>query len=316
MPLEVIVVENYEIMSDAAASILILEMSQATVLEGRKFNLGLAAGSSPLGLYLRIAQRQGEFDPTNIRSWNLDEYAGLPENHPESYAFQMEQNLFGKLNPRFAKIFIPEGDKIDAARLEGELKEKPQTAELDGRYSGKAIVIKTFSGYTGRIKRTILVPYLESIVSAGGIDWQIAGVGRKGHIGFHESGVPLEYGIMLVKLSDETIADAVKDGHFLSAEEAPKYAVSLGAEGLMRYSKNILVLASGDRKTEAIAKALLGPMTSDSPISAMQKRIGSSSKVIYVVDEIAAAEILGRERKLTEKGIKLRDIRRSASLYS
>ena len=315
----VYVTENFEHMSDRAADILIPELRRVTVLERKFFNGGFPTGNSPTGLYKRIAEKQDKFNASYMRSWNLDEYVGLPGKypservlHPESYAYFMIKNLFGKLDPPFKETHIPLGTEIDQEQLEHALEER-KGYTIVGAYDGKVIDISPCCEhpYLKWIREEILDSYIESIRLADGIDWWVVGTGGNGHIGFHESGIPLECEMFLVKLDDKTRDNALKDGHFSKIEEVPKYAVSIGAGGICKYSRNILLLASGDRKTEPITRSLLGPVTSDVPISCLQD-FAKDKTVVYVLDQIAAAEILKdkEQKKLIEKGVIIKDLRK------
>jgi len=307
-------------MSQVAAQIVLGQiLSFIPSEEKEKMVLGLATGSTPTDLYDIIASNQHLFDAQRIVSFNLDEYVGLPgatpeerTRHPESYAHFMSQQLFQKLSPSFAKTFIPQGTKVEEERLIQELESHKDDSfyyELKGTDFGKAVSIPntTKSDYLSRIKREILDGYEELIRSYRGIDLQVVGVGEKGHIGFHECGIPLEERMLLVKLDENTIQNAVKDGHFKSLEEAPHYAVSMGA-GLVYEAPLALLLANGERKREAITNSLLGPVTPDLPISFSQE-YAKKGKMIYVVDELAAKDILGKKSTLSSKGVYLNDLR-------
>ena len=229
-------------MSQVAAQIVLGQiLSFIPTEEKEKMVLGLATGSTPTGLYDIIASSQHLFDAQRIASFNLDEYVGLPgttpeerARHPESYAHFMSEQLFGKLTPSFAQTFIPKATEVEEEKLIQELesyKDNPSYYELKGTDFGKAVSIPdtTPSAYLAWIKKEILDGYEELIKSYGGIDLQVVGVGEKGHIGFHECGIPLEERMLLVKLDENTIQNAVKDGHFKSISESPHYAVSIGA---------------------------------------------------------------------------------------
>ncbi|MBI2655606.1 6-phosphogluconolactonase [Candidatus Woesearchaeota archaeon] len=320
MGLEVVIAQDFEDMSEEAANIIIPKIREATIYEQVEFNVGLATGSSPIGLYKRIIERQKEFDATRVASWNLDEYIGLPGEtlteriiHPQSYAFFMIQNLFGRLSPPFAKTHIPRGAEIDQRKLVDALKEGIDRGyvHLEGNDKGKAVVVLPSCNdkYLRWIRDELLDSYLHSIRDAGGIDYWIVGVGENGHIGFHESGIPLHHQILLVKLDDNTIYNAVKDGHFPNREDAPQYAISMGAGGIFGHSRNILLLASGGRKAECISKSLLGQATSEVPISGLYTYAQNGGNVTYVLDEDAAKGILGRDALLNKKGIAIKDLR-------
>ena len=150
-------------------------------------------------------------------------------------------------------------DPIEQAKLEAELKANPGDWELQGSDKGKAVVIRrdAESDYLRWIRKEILDGYADKIARRGGIDLHVIGVGGRGHVGFHEAGVPFQDNqVILIKLDDDTISNAVTDGHFSSKEESPLYAVSMGAELIYR-AKTVLLLANGKRKADAVADALL-----------------------------------------------------------
>ncbi|MFH1849995.1 MAG: 6-phosphogluconolactonase [archaeon] len=308
---KVYITENFDQMSDMAAKCLLGQMVAITA--NRDYHLGLATGNSPTGLYDRIVAAQDRFDAGKVRSWNLDEYVGLPgetaserTQHPESYAYFMISRLFGRLDPTFAERHVPPGTEIDQKSLELAIQEAG--VPLEGTDRGKAVRLNgSMHPYLNHIQTNMLDRYLNGIPQ---IDTWIVGVGGRGHIAFHESGIPLDYGIMLVRLDDSTVDNAVADGHFASRDESPRYAISMGAGGVVNNSKNVLLLANGGRKTEPIAASLLGGETADVPISILQRNIGRDDRhTLYIVDALAAAEILGKEKLLADKGITVKDLR-------
>jgi glucosamine-6-phosphate deaminase len=159
------------------------------------------------------------------------------------------------------------------------------------------------------IKEDILDAYEKKIESAGGIDLHIIGVGGRGHVAFHESGIPFEGNrVLLVKLDDNTVANAVKDGHFPSKEKSPGYAISMGAE-LVYKARKIVLLANGARKTGPVAESIFGTVTCDVPISYGQKYAAGGGTMIYVLDQAAAAEVLARESEVQRRGYSIIDMR-------
>jgi len=110
---------------------------------------------------------------------------------------------------------------------------------------------------------------------------------------------------LLVKLDDNTIANAVADGHFLTRKEAPHYAVSMGAE-LVYQAKTVILLANGERKVGPVTESLLGAVTPDVPISYGQVYAKRSGHLVYVLDKIAARELLARRDVLKEKEIEIK----------
>ncbi len=309
------ITHDFERMSEVAADIVEKYIAQAIHQKGEVV-LGLATGNSPTGLYKRLAKKanEGAFDSGRIRSFNLDEYVGLPgENiqqrvmHPESYCFFMIQEFFSLLKKKFIEATVPYGCLIEQKQLIKELKANPEDWEERGSDAGKSIVIKArpASKYLAWIKTTILDGYRHKIRKAGGIDIQIIGVGGRGHVGFHESGIPFKDSqVLLVKLDDSTIAHAVADGHFDSKKEAPLYAISMGAE-LIYQAKTVVLLANGERKIKPVTKSLLGEVTPEVPISYGQVYSQKGGRLIYVLDRIAARELLACKTDLQEKGIEI-----------
>lgn len=315
MPIRVIVTKDFDHMSEVAADLVKKDIIR-TLKSKEGYTFGLATGSSPTGVYKRLARaaNDGEFDSTRIRSFNLDEYVGLPGQnpqermmHPESYGYFMIQEFFGLLRRKFLETSLPWGSLIDQKRLLAELKSYPEDWRELGRDRGRQIRIKpaTESQYLGWIRKEILGAYAKSIKKAGGIDLQIVGVGGRGHVGFHESGIPFAGSrVMLVRLDDNTVANAVADRHFSSEKESPRYAVTMGAE-LIYQARKVLLLACGERKVEPVAESLLGDPTPDVPISYGQLYSQKGGNLVYVLDEIAARELLASQKILRKKGVKL-----------
>jgi glucosamine-6-phosphate deaminase len=318
MTIKVLVTRDFDRMSRVAAEIVKKSIIQ-TLRTRNEFVLGLATGNSPTGLYKHLANmaNQGLFDSGLIRSFNLDEYVGLPgENpqqrtlHPESYSYFMVQEFFGLLNTKFAETSLPYGSLIDQKQLMRELKAHPEDWQALGVDAGKSIVIKARpkSGYLGWVRKIVLQGYAEKIRKAGGIDLQIIGVGGRGHVAFHESGIPLRGSrVMLVKLDDNTIANAVADGHFPSENECPRYAVTMGCE-LVYQARTVVLLANGERKAQPVAESLLADSTSDIPISYGQSYSKKGGELIYVLDRIAGRDLLANRKTLKQKGISIRSI--------
>lgn len=318
MGITVLVTDDFDHMSRVAADIVIRQI--AGTLGGKEqMALGLATGNTPTGLYKLLAEaaNRGRFDPGRIRSFNLDEYVGLPgENaqqrtvHPESYACFMIREFFGLLGKGFMETSVPWGSLIDQKRLIRELRQSREDWEPRGTDAGKSIVIKAraASPYLAWIRKDILDGYRRKIRAAGGIDLQVIGVGGRGHVAFHEAGIPFKgSSVMLVKLDDNTIANAVKDGHFATAADSPNYAVTMGVELVYR-AKTVLLLANGERKIEPVTRSLLGGVTPEVPISYGQVYAEKGGNLIYVIDRIAARELLAESRQLNHRGIVLKNL--------
>jgi glucosamine-6-phosphate deaminase len=313
MGITVYVARDFEHMSDVAAGVVIKKINE-TFKKKEEAILGLATGNTPTGLYKRLAKAANnvQFDSGRVRSFNLDEYVGLPGDnvqqrvvHPESYAYFMIQEFFGLLKRKFTETRLPYGALIDQKMLIRELKENRQDWTFKGTDAGKAIAIKAnpASAYLAWVRRDILDGYARKIKTAGGIDLQIIGVGGRGHVAFHETGIPFKgSAVMLVKLDDDTIANAVKDGHFPTIGDSPNYAISMGAE-LVYQARTVLLMANGERKVEAVTRSLLGDVTPEVPISYGQRYAAKGGNLIYVIDRIAARELLASKGQLKKKSV-------------
>ncbi len=192
--------------------------------------LGLATGSTPIGLYEELVQRHRQGQGfTQVVTFNLDEYYGLAADHPASYHYYMKEHLFSHLNIPVQNINIPDGTAIDAA-------------EECRAYEAK-------------------------IAKAGGIDLQILGIGTNGHIGFNEPGTPFGSTTGLVNLAPATIE--ANSRFFERSEDVPRQAISMGIRSIMKCRK-IILLANGESKANAIAAAVEGPVTESLPASVLQ----------------------------------------------
>ena len=318
MGITVFVTSDFDHMSRIAADIVIKKIV-TTQRKKKEIVLGLATGNSPTGLYKHLAEaaNSGQFNSSRIRSFNLDEYVGLPGDnvqqrvvHPESYAYFMIQEFFGLLKNKFIETHVPYGSLIEQKRLIRELKENKDDWAFRGTDAGKSIVIKgkTASAYLAWIRKEILDGYSRRIKAAGGIDLQIIGVGGRGHVAFHEAGIPFKGStVMLVKLDDNTIANAVKDGHFATVGDSPNYAVSMGAE-LVYQANTVLLLANGERKTASVTQSLLGGVTPEIPISYGQTYAEKGGDLIYVIDRVAGRELLANQSGLKSRSVVLKDL--------
>ena len=193
--------------------------------------LGLATGSSPLGLYQNLIARYraGELDFSAITSVNLDEYVGLGADHPQSYRYFMQTNLFDHINIDPAKTFVPNGLAADA---------DAECAAYDRR-----------------------------IESLGGIDLQLLGIGLDGHIGFNEPGDAFIAKTHQVTLHPSTIAANAR--FFERMEDVPRSAITMGIGSIMQ-ARKILLIANGPAKKEIVEKAVSGPITPQIQASILQ----------------------------------------------
>lgn len=318
MGITVYVTKDFAQMGQVAAEIVVKKTIKI-IKEKDEAVLGLATGHSPTGLYRHFARaaNEGQFAAGRIRSFNLDEYVGLPGDnvqqrvlHPESYAYFMIQELFSHLNKKFIETHLPYGSLIDQKLLIKALKDNKGDWEYRGEGEGKSIAIKAkpASEYLAWVKKKILDDYAKKIKQAGGIDLQIIGVGGRGHVAFHESGIPFKNSsVLLVKLDDNTIDNAVDDGHFATRADSPQYAVSMGAQ-LVYQAKTVVLVANGARKAEAVTRSLLGDITPEIPISYGQRYVANGGELIYILDVVAAQGLLVNPRELKLRGIVLKNM--------
>jgi glucosamine-6-phosphate deaminase len=321
MPFRIIVTRDFDQMSRVAAALVEADIREKQAVKD-EYVLGLATGNSPTGLYKNLAAafNEGRIDASRVRSFNLDEYVGLPgENaqqralHPESYSYFMIQELFGLLETKFVETNVPWGTLIDQEDLIAALEAHADAFEMQGTDKGKAVVIRDGAdGVLGWIKNNVLDAYERRIERFGGIDLHIVGVGGRGHVAFHESGIPFAGNrMLLVKLDDNTVENAVADGHFASVGDSPRYAISMGAE-LVYEAATVVLVANGGRKTGPVAESVLGPVTPDVPICYGQSFCDKGGRLIYVLDEAAAAELLARRDEVEARGYEIFDMRESS----
>ena len=318
MSFTIYVTRDFDQMSKVAADVVEADIREKQSAKD-EYVLGLATGNTPTGLYKHLAKafNAGRIDSSRVRSFNLDEYVGLPgENaqqralHPESCSYFMVSELFAFLERKFRETNVPWGTLVDQAELVEALEQYPDCYELLGTDKGKAVVVKDHAeGVLRLIKAEILDAYERKIASFGGIDLHVVGVGGRGHVAFHESGIPFDTSpVLLVKLDDDTVKNAVVDGHFASIEASPRYAISMGAE-LVYQARTVVLLANGARKTGPVCESVLGPVTCDVPVSYGQTLVDKGGTLVYVLDEGAAAEVLTRRSEVEARGCEIIDMR-------
>ncbi len=202
--------------------------------------LGLATGESPVGVYERLVSwhQAGKLDFSRIRTVNLDEYAGLDGTDPQSYRYFMEEHLFSHINIQKENTFVPDGraDDFDAACKN----------------------------------------YDRNIKMLGGIDLQLLGIGKNGHIGFNEPGDCFVQETHLVSLEESTIQ--ANSRFFHTTQEVPRQAVTMGIGGIMSASRVVLI-ASGKEKAELIERAFSGSVTPKIPATIL--KLHADCTVIY-----------------------------------
>jgi len=318
MPNTIYLTRDFDQMSAVAAGLVETDI-RSKLAVNKEYVLGLATGNTPTGLYKHLAKafNAGRMDPWRIRTFNLDEYVGLPgENaqqrtlHPESFSRFMVCELFGLLRRPLLESNVPWGTLVDQEELVKALAAQQEHHRLLGTGPGRAVVLGDGAeGILRTIREEILDAYERKIVRSGGIDLHVIGVGERGHVAFHESGIPFEAGSMLlVELDRNTIENAVADGHFESVDLSPRYAVTMGAELVYR-AGTVVLLACGKRKTGTVIDSILGDVTSEVPISYGQRYVQSGGNLVHVLDETAAALVSACREEIEARGCTIVDVR-------
>ena len=225
--MRIIKARDYDEVSRKAANIIFSVMT-----EKPDCVLGLATGSSPVGIYKELVRRyeEGDLDFSKVTTVNLDEYRGLKRDDPQSYWHFMHEHFFDHINIDHDRINLPDGTNLDAA-------------EECQRYD-------------------------EIIHSVGGIDLQLLGIGHDGHIGFNEPGAAFELGTHCVDLTAETI-EANKRFFDYDEERVPKQAYTMGIKTIMQ-ARKVLLVANGKDKAKIVKQAFFGPVTPEVPASILQ----------------------------------------------
>jgi len=193
--------------------------------------LGLATGSTPLGLYkalIDLHKREG-LDFSKVTTFNLDEYIGLPPTHDQSYRWFMNENLFRHINVNPRHTHVPDG-------MAGDVEAHCEW-------------------------------YEQRIRDVGGIDLQILGIGSNGHIAFNEPGSSLGSRTRIKTLTERTVRDNAR--FFGSMDDVPRYAITMGIGTIME-AKELVLLAAGEGKAGAVKAACEGPVTAMCPASICQ----------------------------------------------
>lgn len=218
--------------------------------KGEKAVLGLATGVTPIGVYQELVRLHKEeaLSLKNVITFNLDEYYPMKPDAEQSYVRFMNENLFDHVDIERANIHIPDG----------------------------TLPLEQIHQYC--------LDYERKITANGGLDLQILGIGRTGHIGFNEPGSAPNSGTRLVTLADLTRTDASRD--FGSKENVPTKAITMGI-GTIFKAREIILLAWNRRKASIIKKAVEGEISSEVPATYLQQ----SDKVEFIIDADAASEL-------------------------
>ncbi len=218
--------KDYEDMSRKAANII-----SAQVILKPNCVLGLATGSTPIGLYKQLVEwfEKGDLDFSEVQTVNLDEYKGLNRENDQSYYYFMHDNLFNHINIPEENTHLPNGMEMDSEKE--------------------------------------CARYTKLIQSMGGVDLQLLGIGHNGHIGFNEPSESFDKDVHCVNLTQSTIE--ANKRFFASADDVPKQAYTMGIKTIMQ-AKKILIVANGEGKADIVRDAFFGPITPQVPASVLQ----------------------------------------------
>ncbi len=230
--MRLIIEADYEKLSQWAANHVIDRINSANPTPEHPFVLGLPTGSSPEGMYAALvkANKEGRVSFKNVVTFNMDEYVGLPENHPESYHSFMARNLFDHIDINPKNVHILNGNAEDL---------KAECAH-----------------------------YEQMIQEAGGIDLFIGGIGPDGHIAFNEPGSSLTSRTREKTLTTDTII-ANSRFFDNDVNKVPKYALTVGV-GTVMDAREVMILVNGHHKASALQAAVEGAVTQWWTISALQ----------------------------------------------
>lgn len=266
--MDIIIRDNYEEMSKYAAGVI-----AGFVRKKPDCVLGLATGSTPIGTYrelIRMHKEEG-LDFSGVRTFNLDEYLGIgmdlskPYNEDQSYARFMYEELLRHINIKEGNVCIPDGMTKDPEKF--------------------------------------CLWYEEEIRKAGGIDLQLLGIGGDGHWAFNEPGSSLASRTRVQALAKQTLDDNYElfyKNAGVSREEMPHFAITMGI-GTILETRNILMMASGIKKADVVAKALEGPVTSQITASAIQLHPGG---ITVVLDRNAASRLANTDHYMHMEKLK------------
>lgn len=221
-----LICENYEEMSREAAKLI-----ASQIKEKKNSVLGLATGSTPVGMYRVLAEmtKKKEISFKNVTSFNLDEYYPLDADNPQSYHYFMKENLFSKIDINPENTYLLDGT---AENTEQECKN-----------------------------------YEQLIADKGGIDLQVLGIGQNGHIGFNEPDATLNSETHLTNLTENTIE--ANSRFFDNIEKVPKKALTMGMGTILK-ARKIILLANGEAKHNIVSELLNGDISTDVPASMLK----------------------------------------------
>ena len=231
----------------AEMSAVAASMVEAQIKEKPETILGLATGSTPEGMYAILCQKyaEGALDFSKVKTFNLDEYYPIKKDNDQSYAYFMNKHLFSHINVPAKNIHIPNGECADP-NAEG--------------------------------------PAYDAMVAAeGGVDLQILGIGRNGHIAFNEPDEALIMGTHLTSLTESTIE--ANSRFFASKDDVPRHALTMGI-GTIMTAKKIILMANGADKKEALSYLFNDKLSAAVPASLLKLH----TDVTVICDEAACPD--------------------------
>lgn len=250
--MEILVSDDADATASRAAEVVLAGLGRAS---GRDPVLGLATGSSPLGLYRELARavEDGRADFGRTHGVALDEYVGLPPGHPEGYRQVLLREVCAVIGLSPERLEVPDGSATDEASLDAAA-----------------------------------FAYEQRIAELGGVDVQILGIGANGHLGFNEPGSALTSRTRVKRLSARTRRDNAR--FFTNLDDVPTHCLTQGL-GTILSARRLVLVATGDGKAEAVAAALEGPLTASVPASVLQWH----PDAVVCLDEAAAAGLRNRQ---------------------
>ena len=218
--------------------------------QGKNLILGLATGSSPIKVYKELVRmhREEGLSFSNVITFNLDEYYPMQPDSPQSYVHFMNLHLFNHIDIKKENIHIPDGT-VSIDKVEDYVRQ-----------------------------------YEEKMDSMGGIDIQILGIGRSGHIGFNEPGSRENSLTRVVRLDEVTKRDAIKD--FVTLDLVPRRAITMGIQSILK-AKTIYIMAWGSHKADVVKEAIEGPISSQVTASFLQNHPDTK----FFLDSEAASQL-------------------------
>lgn len=239
----------YVVSGAAEAGAIVADGIAALIRRRPDAVLGLATGSTPLPVYAALRERLDGVAVDRVQAFALDEYVGLPVEHPESYRSVITREVVAPLGLAPALVQVPDG-------------ERERLGTAGDRYESM-------------------------LAQSGGVDLQVLGIGANGHIGFNEPGSAFASRTRVVELAEQTVLDNAR--FFPSVEDVPRQAVTQGIATIMD-AREVVLLAFGERKADAVARAVEGPVTETMPASVLQRHPAAT----LVVDAEAASQLTDR----------------------